>query len=63
MSGVGSYWRGYVMEQEEGDLERLLKWAAEIGISDSNSMERESPCSCLGHSLAVSYFPDAGGYV
>ncbi|CAL2244510.1 unnamed protein product [Prunus armeniaca] len=45
------------MEQGQGDLERLLKWAAEIGISDSTCCGD----SCLGHSLAVSYFPSAGG--
>jgi hypothetical protein len=46
------------MEQEEENLQRLLKWAAEFGISDSTSCGH----SCLGHSLVVSYFPGAGGY-
>ncbi|KAM5558306.1 protein SET DOMAIN GROUP 40 [Rosa sericea] len=45
------------MEQEEGNLERLLKWAAEFGISDSKCRGH----SCLGHSLVVSYFHGAGG--
>ncbi|KAM1413444.1 hypothetical protein ACFXTO_026039 [Malus domestica] len=45
------------MEQGEGNLQRLLKWASEIGISDSTSCQ----ASCLGHSLAVSFFPDSGG--
>lgn len=45
------------MEQEEANLQRLLKWAAELGISDSTSCGH----SCLGRSLVVSCFPGAGG--
>ncbi|KAL7192730.1 hypothetical protein ACSBR2_024531 [Camellia fascicularis] len=50
-------------EEEEGSLESLLKWAAEIGISDSPSSNRplSSSSSCLGQSLSVSQFPDSGG--
>ncbi|XP_028066830.1 protein SET DOMAIN GROUP 40-like [Camellia sinensis] len=52
-------------EQEEGSLESLLKWTAEIGISDSPSSNRplssSSSSSCLGQSLSVSQFPDSGG--
>jgi hypothetical protein len=48
-------------EQEEGmSLESFLKWAADIGVSDSTGTV---PCNCLGHSLSLSYFPHAGGYV
>ncbi|XP_024928512.3 protein SET DOMAIN GROUP 40 isoform X2 [Ziziphus jujuba] len=50
------------MEQEEDNLESLLKWAAEIGVSDSAATSQHgSSNSCLGHSLFVSYFPHAGG--
>ncbi|KAJ8752715.1 hypothetical protein K2173_007025 [Erythroxylum novogranatense] len=52
------------MEQQreaEGDdeekLKDLLEWAAKLGVSDSPSSNN----TCLGHSLSVSYFPDAGG--
>ncbi|KAL6225727.1 hypothetical protein ACLB2K_004576 [Fragaria x ananassa] len=45
------------MEEAEGNLDRLLKWAAEFGISDSKCGGH----SCLGHSLVVSYFHGAGG--
>ncbi|CAL5326656.1 unnamed protein product [Camellia sinensis] len=50
-------------EEEEGSLESLLKWAAEIGISDSPSSNRplSSSSSCLGQSISVSQFPDSGG--
>ncbi|CAL5373720.1 unnamed protein product [Camellia sinensis] len=51
-------------EEEEGSLESLLTWAAEIGISDSPSSNRplsSSSSSCLGQSLSVSQFPDSGG--
>jgi len=55
-------------------MEALLKWAAELGVSDSPSPSppplssspsgttpSSSPSSCLGHSLVVADFPDAGG--
>ncbi|XP_030490439.2 protein SET DOMAIN GROUP 40 [Cannabis sativa] len=44
-------------------LEILLKWAAEVGISDSETYQTQShpPLTCLGHSLYVSHFPEAGG--
>ncbi|GFS39455.1 hypothetical protein Acr_00g0063120 [Actinidia rufa] len=45
------------MEEEEGTLESFLKWAAELGISDSQS----NSSSCLGQSLSVAHFPHAGG--
>ncbi|KAJ3678661.1 hypothetical protein LUZ60_002464 [Juncus effusus] len=46
-------------ERAEGGLDGLLRLAALIGISDSSS----SSCSnsCLGNSLLVSHFPNAGG--
>ncbi|CAL5371485.1 unnamed protein product [Camellia sinensis] len=57
--------RDMEQEEEEGSLERLLKWAAEIGISDSPSSNRplssSSSSSCLGQSLSFSQFPDSGG--
>ncbi|KAF9683841.1 hypothetical protein SADUNF_Sadunf04G0056000 [Salix dunnii] len=51
-----------MMEQE--GFERFLKWAANLGISDcptNRSLHPKNPTSCLGHSLTVSHFPDAGG--
>ncbi|CAD6223819.1 unnamed protein product [Miscanthus lutarioriparius] len=57
-------------------MEALLKWAAELGVSDSPSPSpsppplssspsgttaSSSPSSCLGRSLVVADFPDAGG--
>lgn len=52
-------------EQEEGvELERFLKWAADLGISDSTDDDFDTHTdtrSCLGHSLSLSYFPQAGG--
>lgn len=44
--------------EEEEKLESFLKWAAKLGISDCIS---KSPLSCLGHSLSVNFFPNAGG--
>ncbi|KQK16331.1 protein SET DOMAIN GROUP 40 isoform X1 [Brachypodium distachyon] len=41
-------------------MEALLRWAAELGVSDSPS-STSSSSSCLGHSLVVADFPDAGG--
>lgn len=57
------------MAEEEDDaanLESFLHWALELGISDSPSStlpHKDSTIlsSCLGHSLVVSHFPDAGG--
>ncbi|KAG5534400.1 hypothetical protein RHGRI_022500 [Rhododendron griersonianum] len=46
-------------EEERENLESFLKWASELGISDSNQPPESS--SCLGQSLCVSFFPDAGG--
>ncbi|PIN16049.1 hypothetical protein CDL12_11292 [Handroanthus impetiginosus] len=47
-------------EEEEANFEGFLKWAAAIGISDSPISH--SPSSfCLGYSLSVSHFPEAGG--
>lgn len=57
------------MEEEDdaADLESFLQWATEIGISDSDTSaigweENRRRSSCLGYSLIVSHFPDAGGY-
>ncbi|KAE9466281.1 hypothetical protein C3L33_01807, partial [Rhododendron williamsianum] len=46
-------------EEERENLESFLKWVSELGISDSNQPPESS--SCLGQSLCVSFFPDAGG--
>ncbi|OIT21918.1 PREDICTED: protein SET DOMAIN GROUP 40-like [Nicotiana attenuata] len=46
-------------EAEALNLKSFLKWATELGISDSPSTP--SPDSCLGYSLFVSNFPEAGG--
>lgn len=57
-------------EEDSANLSSFLEWAAELGISDfptssaipsQDSMLRARG-SCLGHSLIVSHFPDAGGY-
>ncbi|XP_057971691.1 protein SET DOMAIN GROUP 40 isoform X1 [Malania oleifera] len=56
--------RGMMELEQQNHLERFLKWAAKLGISDSstNTVEPEIPVSsCLGHTLSVSNFPDAGG--
>ncbi|KAJ6368042.1 hypothetical protein OIU78_000589 [Salix suchowensis] len=51
-------------DAEQEGFERFLKWAANLGISDcptNRSLQTKNPTSCLGHSLTVSHFPDAGG--
>ncbi|KAJ6402375.1 hypothetical protein OIU84_014464 [Salix udensis] len=52
-------------DAEQEGFERFLKWAANLGISDCPtnrfSSALKTPTSCLGHSLTVSHFPDAGG--
>ncbi|XVF20462.1 hypothetical protein REPUB_Repub12eG0002300 [Reevesia pubescens] len=48
-------------EEEKGKLKSFLKWAAGLGISDSENPLDSSKSSSLAHSLTVSYFPDAGG--
>ncbi|XP_073044699.1 protein SET DOMAIN GROUP 40 [Primulina eburnea] len=47
-------------EENEANLKSFLEWAASLGISDSPDPHSPSP-SCLGHSLSVSHFPQAGG--
>jgi len=52
-------------------MEALLRWAAELGVSDSPpppfpssasaDASSSSPSSCIGRSLVVADFPDAGG--
>ncbi|OIT35875.1 protein set domain group 40 [Nicotiana attenuata] len=50
------------MEEAEAlSLKSFLKWAAELGISDTPLTSTPLSDSCLGHSLFVSTFPDAGG--
>lgn len=46
--------------EEENDF---LRWAAKLGITDSplNLNNPFDHSSCLGHSLCVSHFPNAGG--
>ncbi|XP_012841547.1 PREDICTED: protein SET DOMAIN GROUP 40 [Erythranthe guttata] len=46
---------------EEANLESFLEWGAAIGISDTPISDNPSSSSCLGHSLSVSHFPEAGG--
>lgn len=48
------------MEEEDESLEKLLKWAAEMGITDSTIQNPSHTRNCLGHSLTVSHFPEAG---
>ncbi|XP_073148777.1 protein SET DOMAIN GROUP 40 isoform X2 [Henckelia pumila] len=47
-------------EEKEANLRNFLEWAASLGISDSPDPRSPSP-SCLGHSLSISHFPQAGG--
>ncbi|KAL8109284.1 protein SET DOMAIN GROUP 40 [Apium graveolens] len=49
--------------EEENEVNKFLGWAAKLGITDSPlNFNHQSPhFSCLGHSLCVSHFPDAGG--
>ncbi|CBI27360.3 unnamed protein product, partial [Vitis vinifera] len=48
-------------------MERFLKWATELGISDFTTTPTtvpsrlQIPHCCVGHSLCVSHFPHAGG--
>ncbi|XP_065864838.1 protein SET DOMAIN GROUP 40-like [Euphorbia lathyris] len=50
---------------ENAEYEKLVgffEWASKLGISDSpNNFHSLPPNSCLGNSLLLSYFPDAGG--
>ncbi|KAK4837822.1 hypothetical protein QYF36_008707 [Acer negundo] len=53
-------------EEESKNLEKLLQWAANLGITDSPSpTTNENSClsssSCLSHTLTVSNFPENGG--
>ncbi|CAM8926634.1 unnamed protein product [Rhodiola kirilowii] len=45
---------------EDGELSKFLSWAAQLGVSDS-AFCGTTRLSCLGHSLAVFDFPEAGG--
>ncbi|XP_031093726.1 protein SET DOMAIN GROUP 40 [Ipomoea triloba] len=47
-------------EEEQVNLRSFLRWAAEQGITDCPSSSTQSG-SCMGHSLLVSHFPEAGG--
>ncbi|KAK1322440.1 Protein SET DOMAIN GROUP 40 [Acorus calamus] len=46
------------MEEQE-KWEEFLRWASEIGVSDSAS--HSSSSSCLGRTLVVAHFPNQGG--
>ncbi|KAK1262264.1 Protein SET DOMAIN GROUP 40 [Acorus gramineus] len=46
------------MEEQE-KWEEFLRWASEIGVSDSASLSSSS--SCLGRTLVVAHFPNQGG--
>ncbi|KAF5182419.1 Set domain group [Thalictrum thalictroides] len=48
----------------EESFETFLNWATKLGITDSpqhNLLSQSTPSSCLGKSLYVSHFPEAGG--
>lgn len=49
--------------EEENEVNNFLRWAAKLGITDSplNLNNPFDHFSCLGHSLCVSHFPNAGG--
>ncbi|KAL6507622.1 hypothetical protein OROGR_023817 [Orobanche gracilis] len=47
--------------EESAKLESFLQWGAALGISDSPSSHNNPSHSCLGQSLSVSHFPEAGG--
>ncbi|GJN32261.1 hypothetical protein PR202_gb20752 [Eleusine coracana subsp. coracana] len=48
-------------------MEALLRWATDLGVSDTppprspSAATSSSSSSCLGRSLVVADFPDAGG--
>lgn len=48
---------------EENEEKNFLGWASKLGITDTplNLSHPFDQSSCLGHSLCVSHFPDAGG--
>ncbi|KAL4577835.1 hypothetical protein LXL04_013949 [Taraxacum kok-saghyz] len=57
--------------EEAAKLEKFMDWATTLGVSDSPFINvdeeepqkpglRQTPC-CLGQSLTISYFPNAGG--
>lgn len=52
-------------EEEEESVGKFLKWATKLGITDAPldtlDSEIQTVSSCLGKSLFVSEFPDAGG--
>ncbi|KAL2247379.1 UNVERIFIED_CONTAM: Protein SET DOMAIN GROUP 40, partial [Sesamum indicum] len=48
------------MEEDETNLQSFLRWAAALGISDSPISDC-SASTCLGRTLSVSHFPEAGG--
>lgn len=50
------------MDLEHQTMEMFLRWASELGISDSIDSSRLRD-SCLGRSLSVADFPLAGGCV
>nr|XP_017230625.1 PREDICTED: protein SET DOMAIN GROUP 40-like [Daucus carota subsp. sativus] len=49
--------------EEENEVNDFLGWAAKLGITDfpPNLNNPSVNSCCLGHSLCVSHFPDAGG--
>ncbi|KAG6401096.1 hypothetical protein SASPL_137941 [Salvia splendens] len=46
--------------EEDANLARFLQWATALGISDSPNSTGTSS-SCLGLSMRISHFPEAGG--
>ncbi|KAL5721657.1 [histone H3]-lysine(4) N-trimethyltransferase [Ranunculus cassubicifolius] len=51
------------MAEQEQSLQTFLKWATDLGINDSPlpKSDIQSSSSCLGQSLNISHFPEAGG--
>ncbi|XP_068640278.1 protein SET DOMAIN GROUP 40 [Aristolochia californica] len=49
------------MEDEDEKLETFFQWAANLGVTDSPSLSQNRASSCLGESVVVSCFPEAGG--
>lgn len=52
------------MAAQQPNLTTFLEWAAQLGVSDAPHHHPPSTVSssCLGHSLSISDFPEAGGY-
>ncbi|KAF6174604.1 hypothetical protein GIB67_006256 [Kingdonia uniflora] len=47
--------------EQVGAMETFLKWATDLGITDSSLSHSQTQSSCLGQSLCISHFPQSGG--